>query len=463
MADNKNREDDYWESPPVLPSWGGPLGRFLLYAGIVLLGTLTLLRPDVPSIVRYIGIGLVVVGVMMWLLSSTSRLQALEWLKSGLIALCLALLIRWAIAEPYRIPSGSMEPTLMGDPRMFRGDRVFVDKWSYGLRVPFMNKRLWQGEEPRRWDLVVFKSVEEDAEHGTLVKRIVGMPGEQVHIQDGLVYVDGEPLEIPDFMPEDTYYTAPAFGFSQMRYGILQDEEHSQIPEDHYFLLGDNSSNSRDGRYFGWVPNEHLVGRVFAIWWPPSSWRDFTGFTETWWWRSILGVLGVFVLTRLFVGRSWAIRATIDDAIEHLYVHFLAFGLRVPFTRFWLYQWGRPRRGEVVLYWPAEMPEPQVGRVAGLPGEKVTLVGGKLHVNGEEVTSPQGLAAQYYPLTDANAKYGKPGKHTQAPSGQYFILTDQTIGGEAPDSRTLGWIPQSRLQGKVLAIWWPWSRRSKIS
>ncbi len=461
MADNKHSDDPYKASPPAVPAWGGALGRFVLYAGVALLFVLMFWQPDISTVLRYVAIAMIVAGVALWLLSTTSRLQALEWLKSGLIALFLALIIRWGIAEPYRIPSGSMEPTLLGDPRIFRGDRVFVNKFVYGLRYPFMNQRIWYGQEPQRWELVVFKSVEDDAEHGTLVKRIVGMPGEHVHIREGKVFVDGEALEIPDFMSEDTRYTAPAFGFSQMRYGVLEDEEYSVIPEDHYFLLGDNSGNSRDGRYFGWVPNEHLVGRVFSIWWPPSSWRDFTGFTQTWWWRSFLGLIGFWIVARIFVGRSWVIRAEQDDRLEHLYVHFLALGLRIPFTRFWLYQWGKAERGDVVLYWPSGLPEPQLGRIAGLPGEQVTLVGGKLHVNGEPADGPQGLIAPFYPMNEKDAKYGKPGKETRVPDGRYYILTDQTLGGPAPDSRTLGWIPQQRLVGVVKATWWPWSRRGR--
>ena len=463
MSDNKKSNEHEVASRPLIPSLGRTLGKFLLYAGVALLGVLMLFRPAVPNYVRYIAISLIVIGVLLWLLSTTSRLQTLEWLKSGAIALTLALLIRWPIAEPYRIPSGSMEPTLKGDPRMFRGDRVFVNKWSYGVRYPFMNKRIWYGQEPQRWELVVFKSVEPDAEHTTLVKRIVGMPGERVHIQEGKVFVNGVPLELPPSMPPDTYYTAPNFGFSQMRYGVIEDDEYSLIPPNHYFLLGDNSGNSRDGRYFGWVPNEHLVGRVFCIWWPPSSWSDFTGFTKSFWWRGIVLFLGLWIVARLFVGRSWAIR-TEEGKIDHLYVHFLALGLRLPFTRYWLFQWGNPGRGDVVLYWPQGAQEPQLGRIAGLPNEKVTLSGGKLQINGNTLTEPLPLTSQNYPLSHPEARYGKPGgKEVQVPEGSYFILTDITIGGDAPDSRIVGWIPRKRIVGKVLATWWPLAHRSRIT
>lgn len=124
-------------------------------------------------------------GALAWLTGGFTRENAIEWGKTILIAGSLALVIRWSVAEPFRIPSGSMEPTLHGHPHFLLGDRVFVNKWRYGLRYPFMKKRIYQGEAPKRWDVVVFKTVEADATKTTLVKRIAGLPGERVHIQGG--------------------------------------------------------------------------------------------------------------------------------------------------------------------------------------------------------------------------------------------------------------------------------------
>ena len=250
------------------------------------------------------GILLVVVGVMIALSGDLTKTAILDWARSLGYALALALLIRWPIAEPYRIPSDSMYPTLDGAEGFGAGDRVFVNKWIYGVRVPFMNARLWYGQPPQRWDIVVFKAVEEDAQHPTLVKRIVGMPGERLHIMNGRVWrffkpedsiptpeeasdydwdearnlnVPGQsekwtfvPLHIPDSLPKDQRYIAPDPLMYGAHYAIDLDDEHSYIPQGHYLMMGDNSANSRDGRYWGWVPNENMVGRVASIWWPPK-------------------------------------------------------------------------------------------------------------------------------------------------------------------------------------------------
>ena len=386
----------------------------------------------------------------------------LEWGKTLLIAGSLALLIRWSFAEPYKIPSGSMEPTLMGHPGFMRGDRVFVNKWYYGLRYPFMNRRIWRGAEPERWEVVVFKSIEENAQHGTLVKRIVGMPGERVLIRNGRLHVDGEPLELPDHMPDVHYTTAG-------RFGVIDSDMYSLIPDDHYLLLGDNSAHSRDGRHWGFVPNEHIVGRVFCIWWPPQNWRDFTGFTETWWWRTLLALLSVYIIWRVFFGRSLHIHKPAPDAAltpgDHVYIDRIAYGVPIPFmaTRATA---GRPaKRGEVVVYevLPEEGREGgyYLGRIAGLPGEKVLVEDGRIQINGEPVAEGP-LADHVFPSTKDTGPYGRSkGKdYSQVPDNAYFMLSDHPSGD--CDSRTQGWIHRRQVMGVVTSIWWPWKRRRRL-
>jgi signal peptidase I len=424
----------------------------------------------------YSGVTFAVAGALAFVLSGMPREHALEWIRSGVFALVLALLIRWPIAEPYRIPSGSMEPTLLGDPALGKGDRVFVNKWVYGVRYPFMNKRIWHGASPNRWDVVVFKAVEKNALHGTLVKRIVGMPGERIHIaEDKKIYVNGEELEIPDFMPAGQSYTTPP-GYRRLPdgsstskyYGIAQEDEYSLIPEGHYLVLGDNSANSRDGRWFGWLPNEHIVGRVSSIWWPPASWRDFTGFSQTLWWRALIFLLGIWIFVRLFIGRSFGMAGK-NNKTEHVFVYFLAFGLRIPFTPWRALKWGIPQRGDLVLYHPSDEVtpdgEPLIGRVAGMPGETVVLNDGVLHVNGAQLSEPVSLSKREFPDAEACAIYGrgKNKKNTTVPEGRYFILSDQEGDAqEVLDSRTLGWVSQGDMIGRGTNVWWPLSRARRI-
>lgn len=367
---------------PAFMGWGGPV---LLVAGLVLMQRANISVAQPMDSMWYAGLGLSVAGVFFWLTAGMTRTQVWEWLKGAGLALACALIIRWAIAEPYRIPSSSMETTLHGDPRFGRGDRVFVNKWIYGIRVPFMNKRLFYGKAPARWDIVVFKSVEPDAVHKTLVKRIVGLPGERIHIAHGKVYVNDVPLTIPEFMPRDMYYTSPP----DARYGILTDDQYSLVPPGHYLVLGDNSAQSRDGRYFGWVPNENIVGRVACIWWPPTRWRDFTGFSQTLWWRGSVLVLAVLLFTRLFVGRLWTVRQG-ERRVRHA-VFFLSYGFRIPMTRRWLVRWRVPARGEQVLCLlngeKSGYEEYLMGAVIGLPGEKISRENGVSRINGKELSA----------------------------------------------------------------------------
>ena len=440
----------------------------------------------------WVGVGLAIFGGHLWFFSGMPRDQIVSWLKSETFAFTLALLIRWPFAEPYRIPSGSMEPTLHGDDRIFRGDRVFVNKWIYGVRFPFINKRIWYGQKPQRWDIVVFKSVEKDTVHRTLVKRIVGLPGERIEVKNGRVYADGTPLEIPDSLPEGQVYATPyrmpapltrpfneiPWQAKPMIFGIRPEDEYALVPQGHYLVMGDNSRNSRDGRYFGWMPNEHLVGRVACIWWPPARWRDFTGFSATWWWRSIVAVVAVLCFVRLLAGRSWAVLGPGGKGVDHLFINFVSYGLRIPCTRWWLIQWGRPKHGDLVLYRPRSEAAPRntflIGRIAGLPGEKVSIVDGKLQVDGVLVEEAEWGAAGGYGSQDPNAFYGrsKSKNYSKVPEGKYFILSDKTDEPQDSDasdeqdlldSRVLGWISHAEFIGRAMAVWWPPTRWRRIA
>jgi signal peptidase I len=432
-----------------------------------------------------VGLWAFLLSGLVWLTGGFTRENGWEWIKSIGIAVGLALLIRWPVGEPYRIPSGSMEPTLHGDPRFLRGDRVWVNKFVYGVRFPlnrahipfpkktiqYADRRIWRGKDPQRWDIVVFKSAEQSAEHNTLIKRIVGLPGERIHIADGKIYANGRLLELPGDMP-DVYYTSPSGPYAGMTYGLIEDDAHAVVPPDSYLVLGDNSAHSRDGRVWGWLPNEHIVGRAACIWWPPSRWRDFTGFSKTWWWRSLLAFLAVLVVVRLLFGRSWRTHPKAEPARPatplHLYINRCAFGLPVPFTRQRFYRGRSPRRGELVLYYARSGENRQeaalLGRVAGMPGERVFLDEGKLWIDDAPLREPLSLASRTYPPSDETGPFGKSKtkQYANVPEKHYFILCDETLSEDTLDSRTVGWVVETDLVGIGSAVWWPPSRWARV-
>lgn len=406
---------------------------FLLYLGLVVgalgaFGLYTLSRrgPDVSDYARFSAIGAFIFGIVFCYLSSLPKDEARAWLRSGLTALAVAFVFRWAVGEPYRIPSSSMEPTLNGDERAFKGDRVWVNKWWYGLKWPFSNKRIFHWHQPQRWDIVVFNTVEKDAKHPVLVKRIVGLPGERINIRDGVLHVNGKIVDLAPGMPP-VFYTSSDM---RMRYGVRPDDEFAVVPPGHYLVCGDNSSHSRDGRYFGWLPDENIVGRVACIWWPIANRRDFTGFTQSWWWKTCMALLAVWTVVRLFVGRSFPAYAPDGKHIDHYWISFLAYGLRVPFWGRFLIRWQAPRAGETALYAASAPDLPPglqlAGRIAALPGQ--------------------------------------PDPHTGAivPEGSYFILSDDPGDTNPVDSRTHGPVPLHAILGKVTRRYWPRARATRL-
>jgi signal peptidase I len=366
----------------------------------------------------------VIFGVV-WFVGKMSASHAWQWTRSFAVALGIALTIRWAVAEPYKIPSSSMEPTLHGDNRIGRGDRVFVNKWVYGVRYPFLNKRIWNGTKPQRWDIVVFQTPEPNAVHKTLVKRIVGLPGERVQIRNGRVYINDQPLALPPSMPADLYYT------NHGTYGVRPETEYSLVPPGHYLVLGDNSANSRDGRYFGWLPEENIVGRVACIWWPPSRWRDFTGFTQTWWWRTLVALVILGVFLRLFIGCSVAVPRNDSSGTDHILVSFISLGLRLPMTPLWLIRWRKIKPRDVVLF------------RAQQDGTTVILLGQVIPPSA----APNRLSTKKKSALSTNQ------------DGALYVMEGFAVNGLS--GGTVHSISERDVFGKVVAVWWPprhWTR-----
>ena len=163
-----------------------------------------------------------------------------EFLVILLIAFALVFgFVRPFVIEAFYIPSKSMVPTLEVS------DRVFVNKFIYRFH------------EPKRDDIIVFKSIGDSTEGGQedLIKRVVGLPGDEISVQDGVLFVNGERQEEPYVNPRlpDTSSFAPM-----------------TVPKGEVFLMGDNRADSRDSRFFGPVPFENIEGKAFIIFWPPG-------------------------------------------------------------------------------------------------------------------------------------------------------------------------------------------------
>jgi signal peptidase I len=176
----------------------------------------------------------------------------IDWLVTVAIALAVVLFVKTEVANPYRIPSSSMEPTLhcaRPSPGCEAGlsDRVLANRFIYRFR------------DPRRGEIVVFRAPEEAARlcqgGGVYVKRLIGLPGDTVSERDGIVYVDGRALSEPYVAPQDRDARTADFG---------------RVPPGHYFFMGDNRLASCDSRTWGTVPRDALIGPVFATYWPPQ-------------------------------------------------------------------------------------------------------------------------------------------------------------------------------------------------
>ena len=164
-----------------------------------------------------------------------------EYAQSLLIAGILALIIRTFIVTPFKIPSGSMEPTLKP------GDKIFVNRFIYRFT------------KPRRGDVIVFRYPEDPRRD--FIKRFVATEGENFQISRGRILINQQAVEIPEIFRKIEYQN---YG----TYGALGAQ--ITIPKNSLFVLGDNSKSSRDSRYWGFVPREFLIGKAVVIWWPPQ-------------------------------------------------------------------------------------------------------------------------------------------------------------------------------------------------
>jgi signal peptidase I len=185
--------------------------------------------------------------------------------KGFLLFVVLMVLFRSAIADWNDVPSGSMEPTILA------GDRIFVNKLAYDLRVPLTHISLYRMADPERGDIVIFDSRAADKR---LVKRVIGVPGDRVEMRQGRLIVNGTPAEYSHvrFDDETAVIVTEGLGTAEhvVRFGHTSARGADSfapvtVTEGHYLVLGDNRNNSADSRFYGFVPRDEIVGRSRAV------------------------------------------------------------------------------------------------------------------------------------------------------------------------------------------------------
>lgn len=178
-----------------------------------------------------------------------------EWAESIIVAFILAMIIRTFVMQAFKIPTGSMRTTLL------EGDLILVNKFIYGAKVPFTNLYLPKLREPKRGDVIVFIYPQDTKKD--FIKRLIALPGETVEIKNGTIYINDKPLLEPIFN-QRYYYNRGEFA---------QSGQKIKIPEDSFFVLGDNSGSSQDSRYWGFLPRRNVLGKAVVIYWPPQRIR----------------------------------------------------------------------------------------------------------------------------------------------------------------------------------------------
>ena len=227
---------------------------------------------------------------------ATLRSRARRWWRQEICPLLILALvlfsIRSSLADWNDVPSGSMQPTILV------GDRIFVNKLAYDLKVPFTTWHLAQWSNPQRGDIVVFYSPHDGTR---LVKRVVGLPGDTVELRNDQLVINGNPVEYVPLPAEisnqlsKTERQNSVFATEQLsahphavmaipRVPAKRTFGPVQVPEGHYFMMGDNRDNSFDSRYFGVVERKEIVGKATAVvlsldrnhYWLPRGQRFFT-------------------------------------------------------------------------------------------------------------------------------------------------------------------------------------------
>jgi len=212
-----------------------------------------------------------------------------EWIEPFLIAAIVALFIRQFVVEAFKIPSGSMIPTLT------IGDHLLVNKFIYGPRIPFTDSRIFSWKKPQRGEIIVFKYPRDEDKN--FIKRVVGLSGDKIQIRSGKLYINDEPVPLTSRGVYDgsdqrsgyPYFEKPKLFTEQLgtvEHHILYLNDQSAlnfgpalVPVDAVFVMGDNRDNSQDSRIWGFVNHSKILGRALIIYW---SWDGEEGRWVRW-------------------------------------------------------------------------------------------------------------------------------------------------------------------------------------
>jgi len=216
----------------------------------------------------------------------------LDWTAGLFPVIAAVFFLRSFVVEPFKIPSGSMIPTLLV------GDLILVNKFTYGLRLPVLNAKITEGTPPQRGDVMVFRYPPKPSQD--YIKRVVGVPGDTVAYLNKRLTINGQPVtttSVPEFFDEDAmrYFKQFEEDLGGKKHRLLNDDERPafipgadnfagrdgcvysvegvtcKVPDGHYFMMGDNRDNSLDSRYWGFVPDKNIVGKAFFVWMNFSS------------------------------------------------------------------------------------------------------------------------------------------------------------------------------------------------
>ena len=223
----------------------------------------------------------------------------LDWTAGLFPVIAAVFLLRSFLFEPFKIPSGSMIPTLRV------GDLILVNKFTYGVRLPVLHTKVTKGNAPQRGDVMVFRFPPQPSLD--YIKRVVGVPGDEVAYLNKRLTINGKAIDtkaVPEFFEEDAmrYFKqfeeqlgsrphrflnnddVPSFIQGASNFAYRENCRYSvegvvcKVPEGHYFMMGDNRDNSLDSRYWGFVPEANIVGRAFFVWMNFGDWKRIGAF-----------------------------------------------------------------------------------------------------------------------------------------------------------------------------------------